>query len=96
MNATDPKYIASRAMMIVQSLKDGDDEPGDFDTAYGILCRFAVDVLNDAQGAVLDALRRPREEAHNALSHLSQRLYNMSKEVIDQLREPKGCGHGDD
>lgn len=96
MNATDPKYIASRAMMIVQSLTDGDDQPEDFDTAYGILCRFAVDVLNDAQGAVLDALRRPREEAHNALSHLSQRLYNMSKEVIDQLREPKGCSHGDD
>ena len=61
-----------------------------------IRCCTAAGCVSANAPAVLDALRRPREEAHNALSHLSQRFYNMSKEVIDQLREPKGCGHGDD
>lgn len=90
MNATDPKYIASRAMMIVQSLTDGDDQPGDFDTAYGILCSFARDILNDVQGETLDAIGRPREEAPDALRHLSQKFYSMGKDLVENAH--RGCG----
>ena len=85
MNAPDPKYIKAIATKIAQNVTDGDDQPGDFDAVYGILCRFAVDVLNDVQGATLDALGRPRDESRDALRHLSEKVYSISKEVIDQV-----------
>lgn len=90
MNATDPKYITAIASKIVQNVTDGDDQPEDIGTVYGILCSFARDILNDVQGETLDAIGRPREEAPNALRHLSQRFYSMGKELIENSH--RGCG----